>query len=58
MTVDAATLKALVVPALRERLARQGVETIGSTPDEFGKVLREEWARWEKVIRVAGLKGQ
>ena len=58
MTVNAPAVKALAVPELRERLARQGVETIGSTPDEFGKVLREEWARWEKVIRVAGLKGQ
>ena len=44
--------------ATEEGLANQGVETIGSTPDEFARLIREEWAKWEKVIKAAGLKGQ
>ena len=57
-TLHAATVKALATPAVRDNLARQGVETIGSTPDEFSKLIREEWTKWERVIKAAGLKGQ
>ena len=56
--VNAATVKALALPQLKERLANQGVESVGSTPEEFSKLIREEWAKWEKVIKAAGLKGQ
>ena len=56
--VHAATVKALATPAVSENLARQGVEVIGSTPEEFAKVLREEWVKTERVIKAAGLKGQ
>ena len=58
MRVHAATIKVLATPSVSENLTRQGVEVIGSTPEEFAKVLREEWSKTEKVIRAAGLKGQ
>ena len=56
--LHAATVKALALPATRDALSRQGVESVGSTPEEFAKLIREEWVKWEKVIRAAGLKGQ
>lgn len=56
--VHAATVKVLATPAIAENLTRQGVEVVGSTPEEFAKVIRDEWSRTEKVIRAAGLKGQ
>ena len=56
--VHAATVKALASPAVKDTLARQGVEAVGSTPEEFARLIREEWVKWEKVIRAAGLKGQ
>ena len=58
MKLHAATVKALATPAVRDTLARQGVEIVGSTPEEFAKLIRDEWSKWEKVIRTAGLKGQ
>ena len=54
--VEAATAKACANPAIRDRLASQGVETVGSTPEEFARWLEEEWTKWEKVIRTAGIK--
>ena len=51
-----ATAKACANPAIRDRLASQGVETVGSTPEEFARWLEEEWTKWEKVIRTAGIK--
>jgi tripartite-type tricarboxylate transporter receptor subunit TctC len=53
-----ATVKALETPALKEQFVKLGVEPVGSTPDAFAKLIREEWVKWEKVIKAAGLKGQ
>lgn len=39
---------------LRENLAQQGVEAIGSSPDEFTVHIRRESIKWKKVIREAG----
>ena len=57
-TLHGATLKALASPSLKDTFSKLGVEAVGSTPDEFGKFLREEWVKWQKVIKAAGLKGQ
>jgi tripartite-type tricarboxylate transporter receptor subunit TctC len=48
--------RALGMPSLRERLAAQGTETVGSTPEQYGAKIREEWDKWGKVIASAGLK--
>jgi tripartite-type tricarboxylate transporter receptor subunit TctC len=56
--LHAATVKALALPAVKDAFARQGVETVGSTPEEFARLIREEWVKWGKVIKAAGLKGQ
>jgi tripartite-type tricarboxylate transporter receptor subunit TctC len=50
------TAKALQLPDVKEKLTTQGVEAIGSTPDEFRKFLQAEIAQWGKVIRAAKLK--
>jgi len=51
-----ATAKACASPDVRDRLASQGVEIVGSTPEEFATWLREEWNKWQKVIHTAGIK--
>jgi tripartite-type tricarboxylate transporter receptor subunit TctC len=42
---------ALTNPAIREKLALQGLESTPSSPEEFGTFLRSEIAKWGKVIR-------
>jgi tripartite-type tricarboxylate transporter receptor subunit TctC len=49
--------RALNIAAVREQLAKMGVEGIGSTPEQFGSLIREEMDKWGKVIKAAGLKG-
>jgi tripartite-type tricarboxylate transporter receptor subunit TctC len=56
--LHAATVQTLASPAVKDAFARQGVETVGSTPEEFARLIREEWTKWEKVIKSVGLKGQ
>jgi tripartite-type tricarboxylate transporter receptor subunit TctC len=40
--------------ATRKRLLEQGAEPIGSTPEQFAKLFREELARWAEVVKVSG----
>jgi len=55
-TLSAAIVKIAHSPEMRQRLAEQGAEAVGSTPEEFGKLLREEVARWTEVVNAAGLR--
>jgi tripartite-type tricarboxylate transporter receptor subunit TctC len=43
-------------PEMKERFAQQGIDPETSTPEQFGKLVAEEYARWTKVIRASGIK--
>ncbi|MFN7087727.1 MAG: Bug family tripartite tricarboxylate transporter substrate binding protein [Burkholderiales bacterium] len=55
-TLAAAIGKAARAPDVRQRLLDQGAEPVGNTPEEFGKLLHEEVARWAEVVKVSGAK--
>jgi tripartite-type tricarboxylate transporter receptor subunit TctC len=42
-------------PAVTARLAAQGLDVHGTSPDEFAVYLKSEVAKWTRVIQVAGL---
>lgn len=52
----AETSKAIDDAQVKERLAQIGNEAVGGTPAEFARFIAEDLARWEKVIREAGVK--
>jgi len=43
-------------PETRERYATLGIEPVGNSPDEFAGQIRADLARWEKVVRQAGIR--
>ena len=43
-------------PDTRQRLLDLGAEPVGNTPEEFGKLLREEVARWAEVVKISGAR--
>lgn len=45
-------------PEMRERLAADGTDAIGNTPQEATKFIAAEIARYTKVIRSIGLKAE
>jgi tripartite-type tricarboxylate transporter receptor subunit TctC len=51
-------VKALASPEVRERLAAQGAEPSGISPQEMGKLLVEDTKRWTNVIQSAGIKAE
>ncbi len=54
--VNAEVNRALADPKMRERLAELGGKSIGGTPEDFGKVIAAETAKWEKVVISSGAK--
>lgn len=48
-----AVVRSLAAPDLRERLAREGADPVGSTPDEFAAFIKAELAQWRKVVQQA-----
>jgi tripartite-type tricarboxylate transporter receptor subunit TctC len=43
-------------PEMRERLAADGSEAVGSSPQQFGDQLKSEIAKWGKVVSAAGIQ--
>ncbi|HUF80240.1 MAG TPA: tripartite tricarboxylate transporter substrate binding protein [Burkholderiales bacterium] len=56
--LHAETVRALKIPAVSTQLVKLGVEAVGSTPEEFRALIRDELAMWANVIKTAGLKGK
>ena len=54
--LNADVAKAFGDPALRERFVAQGAEITLSTPDAFGRMVREETKRLTQASRLAGIK--
>ena len=48
--------KALKLVDVREHLARDGAEPVGSTPEEFAVRVRNELDKWGKVARAANIQ--
>ena len=54
--LNAIIVKALANPDTRERLAGQGAEPIGNTPEEFTAQMQRDLVKWAKVVKSAGIK--
>ena len=53
--INAAMNKVLSQPEFGQRLLLQGVEPVTSTPQGMHDMIRNELARWRKVIKEAGI---
>src|SRR5207302_1863972 len=53
---DAAAAKALQNEAVLARLATSGSLAIGAGPEQLDAHIRREIARWEKVLKAAGVE--
>lgn len=48
--------KVLAIPDVRKKLLDLALEPIGNTPAEFAAIVRNDHAKWGKVIRDANIK--
>lgn len=56
--INSAVSEVVNDPALRKRLTDEGAEIRTTTPADFGGFIRQENARWVKVVKDAGIKPQ
>jgi len=56
--VNAEALKALGSREMKERLAIDGAEPLGTTPGEFAAFIRRELDKWTKVAQAAKIEKQ
>lgn len=50
------TVRALAQPDVRAKLAEQGLEPIGNSPEEFAAAIRAETPTWAKLVKDANIQ--
>jgi tripartite-type tricarboxylate transporter receptor subunit TctC len=56
--LSAAAANALRTPEIRERFTSQGVEPVGSTPEQYAAFIEAEIPRWAEAARAARITPQ
>jgi tripartite-type tricarboxylate transporter receptor subunit TctC len=54
--LSAEVARAMATPTLRERTLEQGATPVASKPAEFERFVRDEVAKWTRIIQEAGIK--
>jgi len=52
--ISGAIAKALQQPDVAARLVTLNMEPVGSTPEEFRKVVQDDWNKWGAVVKASG----
>ena len=53
--LHAATVAAMKIPEMRERLVGLGAEPGGISPEAFDQLIRDDIAKWGKVVKALGI---
>ena len=56
--LSAEARKALELPDIKASFTAQGIEAAGGTPEQLAGFVREEFAKWGKVVKDAGIKAE
>jgi tripartite-type tricarboxylate transporter receptor subunit TctC len=54
--ISADANKVLADPEIRKRMTDVGADPTGNTPDQFARFIRDDQAKWAKLMREAGIK--
>ena len=54
--ISADIAQAVKSPAVTERMAQLGSESVGSTPEAYNAVIASEIDKWTKVVKDANIK--
>ena len=52
--IQAEVARILKDPGLREKFIQQGADPSGNTPEEFGQYMKDETAKWAKIVKASG----
>ena len=51
-------VRIIALPEMRKAFVELGIEPVGTSPEDFGKYLRAEIARWSDVMRAHNIRGE
>jgi tripartite-type tricarboxylate transporter receptor subunit TctC len=54
--LNAEVAKVLKTPEMKEKMTGLGTDIVANSPEQFAQYLREETAKWSKIVRDAGIK--
>jgi tripartite-type tricarboxylate transporter receptor subunit TctC len=54
--IQSEVAKVLKVPEIRDRLLRDGIEPVGSSPEQFVEHIKKETVKWGKVVKDTGAR--
>ena len=54
--LNAEIAKIVAKPEVRDEWAKQGATTMSMNPDEFGKYLNDDIAKWARIVKISGAK--
>ena len=53
-----ASREAVHTPETKKQYADMNIDSVGSTPEEFARFLKEDLARYSKIVKAAGIEPQ
>jgi tripartite-type tricarboxylate transporter receptor subunit TctC len=56
--LNAEFVRAIKAPDLRDKLVAAGADPAGTTPEQYTAFVQNEIAKWDKVIKAVGIKGE
>jgi tripartite-type tricarboxylate transporter receptor subunit TctC len=54
--LNAATRKVIAQDAVKEKFAGLGAEATGGTPEDFGAYIKDDLAKWTRIVKDANVK--
>jgi tripartite-type tricarboxylate transporter receptor subunit TctC len=54
--LNKASAEIIATKGFHERMAAIGVEVVGTTPAEHAKIIADDYAKWARVVKEAGIK--
>ncbi len=54
--LNAEVAKVLKTPEMKEKMTGLGTGIVANSPEQFAQYLREETAKWSKIVKDAGIK--
>jgi tripartite-type tricarboxylate transporter receptor subunit TctC len=58
MKLNAEMIRVTALPEVKQQLAAQSIDPLNGTPEQFGAYIRDEIAKWAKVIKTSGARAE
>ena len=56
--LNAEITRVTALPEVKQQLAAQSIDPLNGTPEQFGTYIRDEIAKWAKVIKTSGARAE